>query len=80
MLANSISEIKKISFEIGHQLKEDNQLLSNMEKNILRGKQMMIKTMNKLDAVLNSKSGNIIFYTIIFIVLVFMVLYKWTRA
>ena len=80
VLANSVSEIKRISIGIGQQVKDDNALLSDMERNILKGKELMIKTMNKLDAVLNSKSGNIIFYTIVFIVFVFMFLYKWTRS
>ena len=79
ILADSISEIKRISIGIGDQVKEDNELIGSMEKNMAKGKQMMIKTMNKLDAVLNSKSGNIIFYSIIFILIVFMILYKWTR-
>jgi len=80
ILASSISKIKIISQGIGEQVKEDNRVIGGMERNMIQGKQMMIKTMNKLDQVLNSKSGNIIFYTIFFILLVFMVLYKWTRS
>lgn len=79
MLANHISEIKRISIAIGDQVKEDNVILGDMEKNMTKGKAMMIKTMNKLDDVLNSRAGNVIFYTILFILLVFMFLYKWTR-
>ena len=75
ILANSIGEIKRISINIGEQVKEDNDLIGSMQVNMVKGKEMMIKTMNKLDKVLNSKSGNIIFYTIVFILIVFMVLY-----
>ena len=80
ILANSIGEIKRISINIGEQVKEDNDLIGSMQVNMVKGKEMMIKTMNKLDKVLNSKSGNIIFYTIVFILIVFMVLYKATRS
>lgn len=80
ILADHISEIKRISIGIGEQVKEDSELMGSMEQNMMKGKQMMIKTMNKLDAVLNSKTGNIVFYTVVFMLLVFMILYKWTQS
>ena len=80
MLANHISEIKRISLGIGDQVKEDNKIISNIDTKMSKGQQMMIKTMNKLDDVLNSRTGNVIFYTIVFVLLVFMALYKWTRS
>ena len=75
VLANHINEIKRISEGIGEQVKRDNTLLSSMELKMIQGKQMMIKTVNKLDDILNSRAGNVIFYTILFIIIVFMILF-----
>ena len=63
---------------IGDHVRKDEQIIDEIEVHMTKSQEMMKKTINSLDRMLNSKAGNIIFYTIMFAILLFMILYKLT--
>jgi len=76
MLADRISAIKRISQGIKEHVTKEKDLLSDMTSGFTKSNGLMASTMRKLDEAFQSKGGSVIIYTLIFVILILLLLYK----
>ena len=78
-LSEGVSAIKEISGAIKNRMIDDESLMADIDRGFDKNKNLMKTTVNKIDKVLTSASGNIMCYVFLFVVMVLTLLYKLTK-
>ena len=78
-LAGKVSALKDISSQISIHIKGDNKLLDDLDNNFDSTGGMLGGTMKRLNTLANSSGGGNIFYLAMFVVAVFLLLWRMTR-
>lgn len=78
-LSKSVGVIKKVSMDIKHIMVDDEALVSDVDKGIVKNQNLLKQTMGRIDKLLTSASGNVLCYTILFFFMIVALLYKLTR-
>ena len=58
---------------------QDAKIIQDLNTKFSKAQQLMKDTLIKVDKLLNSKTGNIVFYSVIFFLIVFMILYRISK-
>ena len=78
-LLGKVNQLKQVSVQIGDHVREDNRLLGGMSDQFDTSGSMLGGTVKRLSALANSKDGWHMVYLAMFVVLVFLFIYKMTR-
>jgi blocked-early-in-transport protein 1 len=78
-LLGKVNQLKQVSVQIGDHVREDNKLLNGMGDQFDTSGSMLGGTVKRLTALANSKDGWHMVYLAMFVVLVFLFIYKMTR-
>ena len=76
VLAQNISSIKKISKSITKTLKDEEALMDDLENGFGKSDTLMGNTMNKLNKLMNSNGGNVLWLTVAFTIFILVLLWK----
>ena len=79
ILGSSISSIKDIAGKINNSMKNDESLLTDVERGFEKNRGLLGQTMSRMDKVLTSASSNIMCYLILFVIMILAVLFKLSR-
>jgi len=71
--------IKKVSMDIKHVMVDDESLISEVDKGIVKNQNLLKQTMGRIDKMLTSASGSVLCYTILFFFMIIALLYKLTK-
>lgn len=58
---------------------DDEALVVDIDKGLVKNQNMLKQTMNKIDSVITSASNNVLCYTLFFFIMVLGLLYKLTK-
>jgi hypothetical protein len=58
---------------------DDEALVVDIDKGLVKNQNMLKQTMNKIDSVITSASNNVLCYTLLFFIMVLGLLYKLTK-
>ncbi len=58
---------------------DDEALVVDIDKGLVKNQNMLKQTMNKIDSVITSASNNVLCYTLLFFIMVLGLLYKITK-
>jgi hypothetical protein len=58
---------------------DDEALVVEIDKGLVKNQNMLKQTMNKIDSVITSASNNVLCYTLLFFIMVLGLLYKLTK-
>ena len=78
-LLGKVNQLKQVSVQIGDHVREDNKLLGGMSDQFDTSGSMLGGTVKRLSALASSKDGWHMVYLAMFVVLVFLFIYKMTR-
>eukprot|EP00964_Phaeocystis_antarctica_P093262 scaffold60130_cov62-Phaeocystis_antarctica.AAC.6 len=78
-LLGKVNQLKQVSVQIGDHVREDNKLLNGMGDQFDTSGSMLGGTVKRLTALASSKDGWHMIYLAMFVVLVFLFIYKMTR-
>ena len=78
-LAGKVSQLKQLSIDIGTHVREDNSMLNDLDGSFDSAGGLLHGTMKRLGTLANSKDSRHMLYLALFVVLVFLVLYKMMR-
>ena len=79
LLGNKVSELRELSIAIGKHVKDDNTLLNDLDGNFDGTGSILSGTMKKLGNLTSSKDSRHMLYLIVFVVVVFLLVYKLSR-
>lgn len=75
-LANKVNALKGIAIHIGDHVRDDNRLLDNLDANFDDTSGLLGNTMRKLSTMASSKDSSHMLYLVLFVVAVFLCIYK----
>merc|ERR1712087_757241 len=78
-LADKVSQLKEISIRIGNHVREDNKLLEGLDNNFDATGGVLKGTMQRLNNMVNSKDSRHMLYLALFVVFVFLFMYKMSH-
>ena len=78
-LAGKVSALKDISSQISIHIKGDNKMLDELDNSFDSTNNMLGGTMKRLNTLANSAGGGNMLYLIMFVVAVFLILWRMTR-
>lgn len=78
-LSQSMGAIKKVSLDIKGCLVDDESLIVDLDKGLVKNQSMLKQTMARVDKMLTSASSNVLCYTLLFFFMILALLYKLTR-
>ena len=78
-LANRVSALKDISSQISIHIKGDNKLLDDLDNSFDQTGGMLGSTMKRLSAIASSSGGGNMMYLAMFVVAVFLLLWRMTK-
>ena len=78
-LLGKVSQLKEVSVQIGNHVREDNRMLNGMGDQFDSSGSMLSGTVKRLSALANSKDSWHMAYLAVFVVFVFLFIYKMTR-
>jgi hypothetical protein len=78
-LSHSVGTIKKVTNDIKLIMKDDESLLSEIDKGLVKNQTLLKNTMGRIDKMLTSASSNVLCYTLLFFFMVLALLYKLTK-
>ena len=68
-----------MSKDIQKQMVDDEALIADLDKGMVKNQNMLKQTMSRIDKLLSSASSNVLCYTILFFFMVLALLYKLTK-
>lgn len=71
--------IKKVSLDIKGCLVDDESLMVDIDKGLVKNQTMLKQTMTRIDKMLTSASGSVLCYTLLFFFMILALLYKLTK-
>ena len=77
VLANSVTQIKNLSKNIGNQMEEEKTTIGQLDGGFLKTKELVNKIVGSMDTMLNQASSNIFCYIALFTILMIAVLVKF---
>ena len=78
-LSNSAAAIKRTTMNIKQMMADDEALVADIDKGLIKNQNMLKQTMTKIDSVITSASNNVLCYTLLFFIMVLGLLYKLTK-
>lgn len=78
-LSKSVSVIKDVSMQIKNVMVDDESLVTDIDKGLVKNQTLLKQTMTRIDSMLTSASGNVLCYTILFFFMILALLYKLTK-
>ena len=78
-LLGKVNQLKEVSVQIGNHVRDDNKMLNGMGDQFDSSGSMLSGTVKRLSALANSKDGWHLIYLALFVVFVFLFIYKMTR-
>ena len=78
-LLGKVNQLKEVSVQIGNHVRDDNKMLNGMGDQFDSSGSMLSGTVKRLSALANSKDGWHMIYLALFVVFVFLFIYKMTR-
>ena len=78
-LQSSVSTIKRVTTDIKLMMVDDESLVSDIDKGLIKNQNMLKQTMGKIDKLLTSASSNVLCYTLMFFFMILALLYKLTK-
>jgi len=79
LLSRSAASIKKTSMSIKNMMHDDESLVTDIDKGLIKNQNKLKQTMTKIDQVLTSASNNVLCYTLLFFIMILALLYKLTK-
>ena len=79
MLSRSAASIKKTTMTIKTMMVDDESLVTDIDKGLVKNKGALKQTMARIDKVLTSASNNVLCYTLLFFFMILALLYKLTK-
>ena len=77
VLANSVTQIKNLSKNIGNQMEEEKTTIGQLDGGFLKTKELVNRIAGSMDTMLNQASSNIFCYIALFTILMIAVLVKF---
>ena len=74
-----MSSIKKVSYNIKTLMMDDESLVSEVDKGLIKNQNLLKQTMGRMDKMLTSASNNVVCYTLMFFFMILALLYKLTK-
>ena len=71
--------IKKVTADIKHVMVDDEALVSEVDKGLVKNQNLLRQTMGRIDKMLTAASSNVLCYTLLFFFMVLALLYKLTK-
>jgi len=79
MLLGKVSQLKEYTIQIGNQVRDDNKMLDGLDNDFDSAGSLLSGTMKRLGTMVNSKDSRHMLYLALFVVFVFMVMYRMWR-
>jgi t-SNARE complex subunit (syntaxin) len=79
VLSRSAASIKKTSMSIKNMMVDDEALVADIDRGLVKNQNKLKQTMTKIDQVLTSASNNVLCYTLMFFIMILALLYKMTK-
>ena len=79
ILSRSAASIKKTSMNIKNMMVDDEALVADIDRGLVKNQNKLKQTMTKIDQVLTSASNNVLCYTLMFFIMILALLYKMTK-
>eukprot|EP00347_Sterkiella_histriomuscorum_P003354 403364616 len=73
-LASSVGLVKKVTMNIKQQMVDDESLVADLDKGLIKNQNLLKQTMGRIDQMLTSASGNVLCYTIMFFFMILALL------
>jgi hypothetical protein len=78
-LSTSVSSIKRVSYNIKSLMIDDESLVTELDKGLIKNQNLLKQTMTRMDKMLTSASNNVVCYTLMFFFMILALLYKLTK-
>lgn len=78
-LLGKVSQVKELSIQIGSHVRDDNRMLDGLGSQFDTSGSLLDGTVKRLSALANSKDSRHMLYLAVFVVAVFLFIYKMTR-
>ena len=79
ILASSAASIKRTTMNIKNMMVDDESLLTDIDKGMVKNQNVLKQTMGRIDQMINKASGNVLCYTLLFFFMILALLYKLTK-
>lgn len=80
LLAGKVGQLKELSIAIGSHVREDNKLLGEIDNSFDTTGGLLGGTMKRLGNLTSSNDNRHMLYLVVFVVFVFLLVYKLTRS
>ena len=78
-LSQSAASIKRTTLNIKNMMVDDELLLTDIDKGMIKNQNLLKQTMGRIDKLLTSASNNVLCYTLMFFFMILALLYKLTK-